>query len=159
MSQKIIISLAHLSDADGFEIKESLDASQIDLEFDDLVYTAPLHVDGVVTKMSSVLTFKGTLASEVKKTCSRCLNQFDDKFIVSFNYSFDIKDKSEVDATEDIREALIFKHSQQSYCVADCKGLCSHCGVDLNQNSCTCNKNLETESSNLKELLEEKFNK
>ena len=44
----------------------------------------------------------------------------------------------EIDLTAQIQEQLLIALPIQSLCNDDCRGLCLHCGVDLNQQPCTC---------------------
>jgi uncharacterized protein len=43
-----------------------------------------------------------------------------------------------VDLTEDIREAIILTFSGYPLCRPDCRGLCTTCGVNLNNATCDC---------------------
>jgi uncharacterized protein len=54
-----------------------------------------------------------------------------------------IQGTEEVDVTEDIREALILNLPHFPLCNENCKGLCAHCGKDLNGGPCGCRKTEE----------------
>ena len=43
-----------------------------------------------------------------------------------------------IDLTEYIREDILLTFPQHYLCDNDCKGLCSGCGVNLNQEDCLC---------------------
>ena len=45
---------------------------------------------------------------------------------------------SEFDVGPYVRDGLLLAISSTPRCRDDCKGLCSHCGVDLNIESCSC---------------------
>jgi len=47
-------------------------------------------------------------------------------------------EQSEIDITEDIRETVLLAIPIKLLCKHDCKGLCPHCGANLNVESCTC---------------------
>ncbi len=47
-------------------------------------------------------------------------------------------DGQTVDLTDLIRETLIVNEPYQVLCQEDCKGLCVHCGKNLNESPCTC---------------------
>lgn len=44
----------------------------------------------------------------------------------------------EIDLAEFFRELVTLSMPVQPLCREDCRGLCPHCGVDLNQESCRC---------------------
>ncbi len=46
----------------------------------------------------------------------------------------------EIDITQDVRDALLLAVSTKHLCREDCLGLCSHCGANLNFESCSCPK-------------------
>ncbi|MCX6639182.1 MAG: DUF177 domain-containing protein [bacterium] len=46
----------------------------------------------------------------------------------------------DLDITQEIRDTVIIGLPVQFLCRADCKGLCSNCGVDLNLETCACPK-------------------
>ena len=48
----------------------------------------------------------------------------------------------EVDLGERLHDALILDLPLRLYCKADCRGLCAHCGQDLNAAACTCAEEL-----------------
>jgi len=45
---------------------------------------------------------------------------------------------SEIDLTEDVRDALILAVPVKILCHESCKGLCSSCGINLNHDQCQC---------------------
>ena len=47
-------------------------------------------------------------------------------------------DGEEIDLTELIRDTLIINEPSQVLCQDDCKGLCVHCGANLNVSPCSC---------------------
>lgn len=86
-------------------------------------------------------------------SCTRCLVPVQLKWSTSFEESFtDAKPSSEeeenadvlrfdgdaIDLTELIRETLIINEPSQVLCQEDCKGLCVHCGTNLNVAPCSC---------------------
>ena len=45
---------------------------------------------------------------------------------------------SEIDITQDVVDALLLAVPVKMLCRDTCKGLCPQCGVNLNENACTC---------------------
>jgi len=46
--------------------------------------------------------------------------------------------KGEVDLRPALRECAVLGFPQAVVCKADCRGLCSDCGIDLNLGTCDC---------------------
>ena len=63
-----------------------------------------------------------------------------------------------VDVGELARTAFILEMDAKTLCSEDCKGLCPGCGVDLNQGSCTCKKEVDPRLAVLARLLEKDAN-
>lgn len=43
-----------------------------------------------------------------------------------------------IDITEDVRQVILLSVPLKLLCRDDCKGLCPHCGKDLNEGQCSC---------------------
>ncbi|MBI4971344.1 MAG: DUF177 domain-containing protein [Candidatus Omnitrophica bacterium] len=140
MSSKLIIDLTKLHEDETTEINSELDPKKIEVEFDDLHYKSPLRVHGYLEKMPEVLIFKGELSGVADKICGRCLEELPYDIKERFDFAFEIKGKTEIDVTDDLREMMILAHPFTFLCREDCKGLCAGCGVNLNLEACKCNK-------------------
>lgn len=86
--------------------------------------------------------------------CDRCLDEFnmqvEERARVIFSSDPDIialaeeeihplpKEACEIDITDDIRDALLLALPLKAVCRPECQGWCSHCGVNLNKESCRC---------------------
>ncbi len=95
---------------------------------------------------------KGHVLTNGDYACSRCLQPteyvndvpFEETFgVVEYGQNEDELDfvpfnGEEIDLTDLIRETLIINEPYQVLCQEDCKGLCVHCGTDLNISSCSC---------------------
>lgn len=102
---------------------------------------------------------KGTLYSESKLTCSRCLGFFtftltldiEEEFFPTTDVltgaslpspdepgSFTIDENNMLDLTEVIRQYEVLSSPMKPLCGEDCAGLCPTCGRNLNQASCDC---------------------
>ncbi len=51
---------------------------------------------------------------------------------------FGLYQSGEIDLSRILSEQVVLAQPMQSLCVADCKGLCDHCGKDLNEGPCNC---------------------
>jgi len=104
----------------------------------------------------SILT-KGTLRTEIERTCSRCLDLFtcpltlniEEEYIPSTDIFtgaslplpdepgwFTIDENNVLDLTEAIRQYALLATPMKPLCREDCAGLCPTCGCNLNQAPC-----------------------
>lgn len=90
---------------------------------------------------------KGTLKSNLRAVCSRCLNTFDypvgqsieEEYLSKAEEgAFKIEGWGEVDLGEAVRQYLMLAVPMKPLCKADCAGLCPRCGQDLNIAPCRC---------------------
>ena len=97
---------------------------------------------------------KGSLAFSFLKSCDRCLEKFEDvhnpafKLWLTSNMDL-IKDEnidvipfpntmSNIDLKNFFHDFIFLEDPLKYLCSNDCKGLCHHCGLNLNNNSCNC---------------------
>lgn len=95
----------------------------------------------------------GTLQAVGRVSCDRCLAEFDLTWDVPVEVMVlrDVdtdegQDDSlvlhqatgEVDLAESVRESLILAYPAAVVCRQDCQGICPHCGIDLNRETCSC---------------------
>lgn len=48
------------------------------------------------------------------------------------------KDGNKIDLTGDIRDAILLTIPTKQLCSEECKGLCPRCGINFNEESCSC---------------------
>lgn len=87
--------------------------------------------------------------------CDRCLREYDRQFLNEYHmfYIDDVQNKDfydedvvtvirndleYIDISKDVREYALLAIPMKNLCKEDCKGLCSHCGKDLNEGECGC---------------------
>lgn len=120
------------------EVSQDYDPKALDLEFVDLKYSGPLHLEGQVLKSSESVHFSGVLSAPVERICGRCVLSVEGRVDEPFDLYYEIKGLEEIDTLDDLREALIVDHPVQYVCKESCKGLCSQCGANLNDKPCRC---------------------
>ena len=110
---------------------------------------------------------QGSIQSKGYYDCSRCLNTtehyrkdfFQEIFSDCRDAADDVNsfDGEEIDLTELIRDTLIINEPSQVLCQDDCKGLCVHCGANLNVSPCSCESFVvDPRFAELRALLDEK---
>jgi len=137
----IKIDISQLDDGDSLEVSEGCDANELNLATQDIRYCAPLDVRGTVLRTGESVLFTGTMSSQVKYTCTRCLNTINTHLAEPFELYFPVKDDTvEIDPVEELREVIMLSYPLKVLCTPECKGLCQKCGTDLNAKECDCDK-------------------
>jgi uncharacterized protein len=121
-----------------------------------------VDVSCLITKVSNAVFIKGTFSAFIDFYCSRCLEQANLPIGADFAYTL-IPAKAEtredleltaeeleisyyqgdfIDLTPIICEQIILQIPIKVLCSEECKGLCPHCGINLNTSSCNCHLNV-----------------
>jgi uncharacterized protein len=120
---------------------------------------------------------QGRIEATVRLECSRCLKEFDTHvgnktdFIICYeslnadhsgkglddeDYVFFRGSDLQADITDIVRQTIILAVGMKPLCVEDCRGLCPICGVNLNEQSCSCNtKKTDPRWEDLKKFVKE----
>ncbi|MEE8521473.1 MAG: DUF177 domain-containing protein [Gemmatimonadota bacterium] len=100
-----------------------------------------------------VVRVHGSFESRAGAACRRCLKPVDLDVAEEFDLVFDPSAKrgdedltlyrldpnaDELDLRETLRERLLLAVSEYPLCRKECRGLCPHCGADLNATECDC---------------------
>ena len=140
MSAKLIIDLDKLHEDETVELDSELDPKKLEMEVEDFHYKSQLRIHGSLEKMPEVLLFKGTISANVEQLCGRCLEEVPSEVKEPFDFVFEIRGKTQLDVTDDMREIMIISYPLKFLCKEECKGLCAGCGVNLNLEACKCKK-------------------
>ncbi len=149
----MILSLNFLFGRKGesFEFEESFELKAEDLfETIGIVGSDELYCKGKVISYGDTLFLESFYDVNLHKVCDRCLENYDEhlegnlKRTVSRNLEdgLDIIEASDgnVNLHDTLCDELMIVSSSQSLCSDDCKGLCTECGINLNEESCDCLK-------------------
>ncbi len=126
-------------------------------------FLEPLKISIKAFRARELFEVQGALQTRVRLTCSRCLKDFDTSLKSEFEltYTKELAGITEASAEEEIelrvedigllyfrgeeinlrdgiQEQVVLAFSLRSLCAEACKGLCTHCGADLNQGDCGC---------------------
>jgi len=119
------------------------------------------------TRVNQGIYAQGRLQTQVSLTCVRCLEPFSYPFDfeIAERFVFSRRDAAEepiyliasdgvIDLAEPTRQQMWISLPIQPLCRSDCRGLCAQCGVNLNDESCTCQEEtIDPRLAALKELL------
>lgn len=151
----MIIYLGQLKEDVEVAVHEEYDPQKLDMEFVDLKYISKLVMEGQLEKGHDALKFSGQLFTDVENTCGRCLKKVTSHVEQPFQLYYETKGLEQVDTTDDLREILMLNHSLNYVCQEACRGLCPHCGINLNETQCDCEKKFNNSAlSRLQDIWE-----
>ena len=163
----MLLNVLRIINAPGERIDFRFELDLSDVDFGGL-YPAqnPVVVTGDVRNTAGMLLLSFTAGTVLRSVCDRCLKNFDDPRSVHCEYALAervengdnddiiVLEDGCVDAGDLARTAFILEMDTKTLCSEDCKGICPGCGVDLNQGSCTCQKQVDPRLAVLARLLE-----
>lgn len=130
-------------------------AASLEIEQENFIQSeGVLAYDLTVQCVSGELLVQGTLKISIVCRCARCGDDFLRKIVISdFCRSFPLTSNNElINLTADVREDIVLSLPMVAVCSAECRGLCSGCGVNLNRNKCKCKR---SEKKNVWEILDD----
>ncbi len=111
---------------------------------------SPADVHLSVFPQEGGLLFQGRLRGVLEAPCDRCLEfaQIEIDSEIEFFSGFELEERDmflldtqagmEIDVFLLLWEQLVLAMPEKFLCAADCKGLCSQCGVNKNKTDCNC---------------------
>ncbi len=148
----MLFGLAKIIGSPGSRVPFSLQPDFSDLDFGNCRAAGPVLAEGYVENKAGVLLLEATISAEIQGVCDRCTNEFLRKVSIPVHavletdpdsadpddiWTFSVIGDS-VDLEEIVRTAFVFGIDSKMLCKPDCKGLCCHCGADLNIGPCDC---------------------
>lgn len=136
----LVIDIARL-DRDGESVQGEIPAAVLDYDPNDILFqpAGPLRYDLHVQQLGGELLVRGRVSEDFTCVCVRCGRDF--PWTASdgeVTFSLEIGSEEFADLTEELRECIILSFPSNPLCSEDCKGLCPHCGADLNKGPCSC---------------------
>ncbi len=159
----------------GFLLKEGAGYSR-DIEFDEAGPILAEEVELVslqgtlrLTRTPQGILVKGILSAKTATECVRCLSPISHPFAVEISELFALPTSPHAEASQFLidegffidlrpilREEAILAIPIHMVCSPDCKGLCPHCGQNLNQGTCSCESDhIDPRLAALRALLDE----
>lgn len=139
----------------GFLLEADLGTSRdIELDYPSIrisedVTLTPLQGGFRATRTSNGIYLQGNLTGGMEAACTRCLTAFAMPLQLElddlFHYhaypppgEYAIPDTGILDLAPLVRELTLLAIPMQVYCRQECRGLCPHCGQNLNEDPCDC---------------------
>lgn len=132
--------------------KETFEISLLGKDFPDFDYESTFRGDISVTRIDDGLLAQFKIKTEVKLICDRCQSEYLSDQVLTFSRdyflgrveegsdSLPVSKEFTIDIIEPIREEVLLSLPFKKICKDVCKGLCAHCGKNLNLGKCKCGK-------------------
>ncbi len=134
------------------------DASRIAMNVPGLTLDGSVRVELKIIRTGDTYIGTGQAVCSARQECSRCLEPYAITLRGQIEFLIremtpgetvrrdDVADTeivvpagtSPVDITDPLREALLLEVPLKPLCAEDCRGLCPHCGINRNEQQCTC---------------------
>lgn len=167
----MLLDLSKLIDVPGSQTKFQTSLDLSDLQFGNCCpATEPVTAEGVVKNVAGVLKLDGTVSAHLTGVCDRCAESFvrDVQFPLEAILVTELADEenedewtfllegNSADLDDIITTNFVLNMGSRLLCAETCKGLCCRCGVNLNRETCKCEKETDPRLAVLKQLLKEK---
>ena len=132
---------------------------EIDLELESVSFVGSVSASLKLVKQDVNVYIQARMSVVMETECARCLKPVRRTLKATSENQYeplpDLTGKPQeeigiryysdeyIDLSEDLRENLLLEVPARVLCSDDCKGLCPHCGQDLNTGKCNCS--LESE--------------
>jgi len=142
-------------------VERALEASAFDSPGEEFRVVAPVCLAFTVDRDGANFHLRGSVASALELTCSRCLEGFRWPVEVAFDLMYlpesanagegevEVQDEDlhtafyrdeTIDLGQLAREQFYLAMPMKPLCVETCRGLCSVCGTNLNAATCRCRR-------------------
>ncbi len=130
---------------EGFKVEEDIEAARWDLDSLDMKFMNKIHLKCNFLKAGKEIFVKAEIATHRLIKCSRCLQEINQEVAQDFNFCYTITRLGNyLDMDSDIREEILLNYPMKVLCKSDFKGICPHCGINLNFKECQCQNREET---------------
>ena len=108
----------------------------------------------LLNKGNKQIDLNGSVRLSLMIPCGRCLEPVEIPFDIDFEYEIDLKQTEEerkealdemswlsgleIDVEQLVCNEILLNWPIRVLCKEDCQGICSHCGVNLNKETCDC---------------------
>ena len=164
----MLLGLSKIIDNPGASVSFSTSVGLSDLRYGiSYPVSEPVAASGTVRNTAGVLTMTGFVRTTIHGICDRCAAAFSreirfpiDVVLVTELQNEEDEDEwvfplegDSADLDDIVRTVFVLNLDSKLLCKADCKGLCSRCGRNLNDGPCNCQKELDPRFAALKQLL------
>lgn len=147
---------------------------------DELSVSGPVSATLCLTKKDdSKIEVRGTLKADFKLACDRCLTDYNYTVDAPVQLIYEVNDSEhhwrvqeleageadidtvlldepKIDIGDVLRQQVFLALPEKQLCRQSCKGLCSGCGVNMNQKNCSCAHEVKSSPFSVLEQLKKK---
>ncbi len=142
-------------------IRKSYAPGSIDYGLSEVKQAEPLEVNATAELLEGQIRVTGDLHTKIEMVCARCLEPVIEEVHRDFDLFYqpllkgtpnDVErlkdDDTEIGFFEGeglfladvLKEQVLLSLPMKVICQSDCRGLCPHCGANLNQEQCRCER-------------------
>ena len=137
---------------------------ELDLEDEYVRLQEKTRVRGRASRRDEQVEISGEISGKLEADCDLCVapvtilvevefavsylpkalavEPLEDREIPEVDPDFSVYEGNAIDIDELVREQLLLAQPSRFRCSEECKGLCPHCGADLNRETCACGEEL-----------------
>ena len=165
----MLLGLSKIIDCPGASIPFSLNVDLSDLLYGECYpVSEPVAASGVVRNTAGVMVMTGSIETTIHGVCDRCASDFDADLSIPIDvvlvtelsneenedeWVFPLEGDS-ADLEDIVRTVFVLNMDSKLLCKPECKGICCRCGKNLNNEACTCQKEIDPRFAALKQLLD-----
>lgn len=168
MNRDMILDFTELINNTSTDMSIDFSISEIKNTFfegDKIVFSAPIKVVGNALRNDKNISLDASVSTELELVCSRCLETFKYPVNIQIHEEFtnnrsDEDDETnllmsgKVEITEIVVDDILSSLPIKRLCSENCRGLCQHCGVNLNREQCNCEADdIDPRLAKLKDLF------
>lgn len=161
-SPRILVPHELFAPAESSYFSGTYNLADLEAGPDVFTFKEPLEWNVTLTNTGGALLIAGVVKGCAKTSCARCLvdyaipvkGEVQGFFLLSNEEKapedmdddeFDVLGEDNIiDMVPLLNAALLIEFPLIPLCSNDCKGLCPHCGQDLNEGNCSCSKQADT---------------
>lgn len=125
---------------EGLELSEEIDISDLEMETAEGKLSGPVRVNARFIRQGNDIMVDGNFSLELDLACDRCLVGFKRNMQQDFHFDYNLGKEELLDITDDLRQEIVLDFPLKMLCRENCKGLCPHCGMNLNEGECNCRR-------------------
>lgn len=150
-----LLGITHISKDPGstlnFDLVGHIDDLKVGSSYVDR--NTEIEVSGIAEAVHGGILISGQIVTSWNGECRRCLEDASGRIDILVRELFERQDKGldqnldtdtyryvgeVLDLKEMVKDQVLLELPIAPLCKVDCRGLCIHCGVDLNQAQCDC---------------------
>ncbi len=154
------INISQIDESDGLAIEYLYPQGEPDLEDENSKPLGSTALKLHATREGEEVLLRGTISASVQLDCDRCLTSFSAPITQSFDLLYVQLNKNRVAQEEHelgdddlsisyfqgqfinlddlVREQIQLALPMARLCLENCRGFCQECGVNLNEDQCSC---------------------